>query len=133
MPRDPIDLYRFFFQYSFPQNCGIRVFKRQVSSEHFVGKNSQRILVCRSSLRSSSPLFRSHVGAGAGSPVVCHGNSGQGCVDLSCQTKIQNFDRAVRRNHDISRLDIPVYHSFGMGIIQSFRDLPDDRQNLFLL
>ena len=129
MFRNTFDHFRLLSQNSLLQHSGIGTVKGKISGKHFIGHHSQSILICGGTLGASAPLFRSHIRTGSAGSAIGLTYPGHGSADLSSQTEIENFNGAVICDHDISRLDIPVHHSFFMSIVQCFSDLSDNRDD----
>ena len=129
--RNTGDRQRRAFEYCFPQNRGIRIFKGKISGKHFIGHDCQCVLVCGGALRMSLPLLRRHIRTGSGCSVVLQTDPCHAGVDLGGEAEVQNFDRSLLIDHNISGLDIPVHNPLFVSIIQRKRNLFDDRQNDF--
>ena len=49
-------------------------------------------------------------------------------LDAGSQSKIEHFDQAAGRDHNVARFHIPMDHAFFVRGFQGFRDLPCDVQ-----
>ena len=49
-------------------------------------------------------------------------------MDLCRKPEVQHLHRAIRHDHDVPGLDVPVHDLLFVSIIQSGGDLPDDRE-----
>ncbi len=95
--------------------------KRQLSGQQPVHGHRQRIDVRLMSERLLPDLLRRHIGRRTHAAYLC-----RLLAFNQCRTEIGNLDVVVAADHDIGRLDIPVYHALILRIFQRLAALVDD-------
>ena len=106
--------------------------ERVSASDELVQQYAEREHVGFWSDRFAARLFGSHISHGAEHAAWLGHGSGRPCSDRlglnAGQPEIEQFDVAVRPQHDVVRLDVPVDDLRGMRNRQRFRDLPRDAE-----
>ncbi len=105
-------------------------FKRLLAAQHFVVHQAHREKVGAAIVRLLHQNFGSHVGGRAAHRRRKRCRRHRRIIGIRIaqreppgHAKIQHFDSALRRQHDVFRLDVSVQDSLFVGCVQTFQTL----------
>ena len=102
-------------------------FKRDTSRQHFIKHHADRIKVCARVDRVAGRLFGRDIMHRADRLI---GNRVRLAAGKAGNSKIRDFDRPVRQQHDVLRLDIAVHDPLIVRVLERPQDLYGEMQGV---
>src|SRR5690348_16687734 len=99
--------------------------ERRLPDQHLEQGAREAVLVAPAVYRSGSGLFRAHVLRGADHDAALREPLRARGLERPRDTEVSH-DGLIAREHDVLRLDVPMYDAVVVGVLESTANLPSD-------